>query len=394
MESYKIYYDYIEDGQNSWTEFVYNISFKEQGCGHGLYLIKEIDYVGHETFCYVFLDLQAPILDVTAKVYGASESFNHTISKNDIPLNGELIFYYEYFKINQIIEDDTWYVMQIKNPDGTVKRYTYVDTLPNFDEMPTGEYQITLYDRVNNNFSFKICLLGKAPKIKFETINNNQQMKISILSGEEYNQITDLKIYRNDTLLNGELGYDEYPDDDTNEIINISIATSQYVFNKGGLYKVEITDNFGRTTTHEFKFEKDMPLGVLKGVKHNGKTNKDVEFIFNSTKYTAVVFENGNPLTPPSTLNESGILTTLQFSAIENINSEYKIILYDNTDFENMNIYKFTIRTIPPAITLYGVNDNGTTSTDVYALWEIQSGYKATYKVNNGDEISYLNVKS
>ena len=90
---------------------------------------------------------------------------------------------FSLFKINQIIEDDTWYVMQIKNPNGTVKRYTYVDTLPNFDEMPTGEYQITLYDRVNNNFSFKICLLGKAPKVKFETINNNPRVGVVASSG-------------------------------------------------------------------------------------------------------------------------------------------------------------------------------------------------------------------
>ena len=196
-------------------------------------------------------------------------------------------------------------------------------------------------------------------------------------------------MYRNDVLLNGELGYDEYPDDDTNEIINIGINQRQYVFNKGGLYKVEITDNFGRTTTHEFKFEKDLPVGVLKGVKHNGKTNKDVQFIYDNTKYTIVAFENGNPITPTITIDVN--LTTLNFTARENINNEYKIILYDNTDFENLNIYKFTIRTIPPAFTLYGVNENATTSTDVYALWEVQSGYSATYKVNDGEPSQYLN---
>lgn len=192
-------------------------------------------------------------------------------------------------------------------------------------------------------------------------------------------------------LLNSEIGYDEYPDDDTNDLIFVSINTKQYIFNKGGLYKVEITDNFGRTTTHEFKFEKDLPVGVLKGVKHNGKTNKDVQFIFNSTKYTAVVYENENPIFPSSTIDEANILTTLSFSASEKINNEYKIYLYDNNDFENLNIYKFTIRTIPPEFTLYGVNESGTTSTDVYALWDIQSGYKATYTLNNGEQIQYLN---
>jgi len=388
-ESYKIYYDYIEDGQSGWTEFIYNVPFREQVNGHGLYLIKEVDYVGHELNCYVYLDLQAPILEVTAKVYGQEDSFNHTISKNDIPVNGELIYYYEEFNINSILENDTWYVMKIKGPNGTITNYTYLDELPNFEEMGTGEYQITLYDRADNNFSFKVCLLGKAPRVKFQTINDNEQLKISIIAGEEYNQLTDLKVYRNDVLLNGELGYDEYPDDDTNEIINININQLQYVFNKGGLYKVEITDNFGRTTTHEFKFEKDLPVGVLKGVKHNGKNNKDVSFIYDSTKYTIVVFENESPLTPTNTTD--GNLTTISFNAKENINNEYKIILYDNTDFENLNIYKFTIRTIPPVFTLYGVNEGATTSTDVYALWEVQSGYSATYKINDGEPSQYLN---
>lgn len=390
-ESYKIYYKNIDNGQTDWLEIVYNKSFKEQVNTHGLYLIKEIDYVGHETYCYVYLDLQAPMLDVTAKVYGADNSFNHTISKNDIPANNELIFYYEDFVINKVIDDDTWYVLQVKTPSGSVIRYTYDDELPDFDKLGTGEYQITTYDRIGNNFTFKLCLLGKAPKVKFETINANEQLKISITSGEEFNELTNLKIYRNDNLLNSEIGYDEYPDDDTNDLIFVSINTKQYIFNKGGLYKVEITDNFGRTTTHEFKFEKDLPVGVLKGVKHNGKTNKDVQFIFNSTKYTAVVYENDNPIFPSSTIDEANILTTLSFSASEKINNEYKIYLYDNNDFENLNIYKFTIRTIPPEFALYGVNESGTTSTDVYALWDIQSGYKATYTLNNGEQIQYLN---
>jgi len=389
LESYKIYYDYIEDGQNGWTEFVYNIAFDKQVNGHGLYLIKEIDYVGHETHCYIFLDLQPPILNVTAKIYGSNDTFNHTISKNDIPLNNKLVFYYENFEINQIIDDDTWYVLQVKNPNGTVQRFTFEDSLPNFKT--TGEYEITAYDRIGNNFSFKVYLLGKAPKVKFETLNANMQMKITITSGEEYNEIADLKIYRNDILLNSPLGYDEYPDDDSNELIFINLLNKQYVFNKGGLYKVEITDNFGRTTSHEFKFEKDIPLGILKGVKDNGKTNSNVEFIFNSTKHIAVVYENNLQISPPNSIDSSNILTSLYINALENINNEYKIFLYDNTDFENLNIYKFTIKTALPEIILFGVNDGGTTSSDVYALWEIQNGYNATYKLNNEEENEYFN---
>lgn len=84
-------------------------------------------------------------------------------------------------------------------------------------------------------------------------------------------------------------------------------------------------------------------------------------------------------------------LTSLFLHAKDNAENNYQIILYDNTDFENFNIYKFTIKTLLPKLTLYGVEDNGVTSTDVYALWETQSGYNAKYTVNNSQELTYFN---
>jgi len=390
LESYKIYYDYMEDGQTNWTEFVYNVAFGKQVNNHGLYLIKEIDYVGHETYCYVYLDLQAPVLKVSAKIYGQDETFIHTVSKNDIPANGELVFYYEDFSIDDVIEEDTWYVIQIRLPNGTTKRFTYDDEIPDLSEYGNGEFTITAYDRISNNFSFKLVLLGKSPKVRFETINANTQLKINVISGENYNTLTDIKIYRNNILLNSNNGYDEYLDDDTNPLIFINTNITQYLFNKGGLYKVELTDNFGRITTHEFKFEKDLPLGVLKGVKDGGKTKNNVEFVFNSNKYTAIVLENGEQINVQSSLTDSN-LTSLFLHPKDNTENNYQIILYDNTDFENFNIYKFTIKTLLPKLTLYGVEDNGVTSTDVYALWETQSGYNAKYTVNNSQELTYFN---
>ena len=387
-DSNKLYYDYVEDGITNWTEFVYNVSFKNQVSQNGLYYIKEVDYVGHESYVYVYLDLQAPILEVTARNYGSDESFTHTISKNDIPKNNELVFYYEDFNIDNVIDADTWYVIEIKNPSGITTKYTHVDNLPNFDDLGKGEFNITCYDRAGNNYSFKVFLLGKSPRIRFQA---DDKLQINIIAGEQYNTITDLKIYRNDVLLNSASGYDEYPDRTDDELIFISATKSEYIFNKGGLYKVEVTDSFGRVTSHEFKFEKDLPQGILKGVKHNGKTNKDVSFIFNSNKYLAVVYENNETIDVESTTVESTNLTTLTIRATRNINNEYKIILYDKTDLENLNIYKFTIKTVLPEFTLNGVDENGTTSSDVFARWEIQSGYKAIYSLNDGDEKTYNN---
>ena len=390
-ESYQIYYKYAEDAGDNWTLLLYNIPFKDQVSRHGLYQIAELDYVGHETDYYVFLDLQAPILEVTVKNYGEDESFTHTISANDIPKNNELIFYYEEFKIDNIIEDDTWYVVKVRCPDETTYNYSYGDELPNLTEFGTGEFNITCYDRAGNNYSFKVCLLGQSPKVRFETMNDNNQVKVTILSGENYNQVTDIKIYRNENILNNSNGYDEYPNDDTNELIYISPTTKQYTFNKGGLYKVELTDNFGRVTTSEFKFEKDLPLGILKGVKDGGRTNGDVSFTYNASKYIAVVYENDIPIEISEIKEDGNSTVRLEILAKENINNDYKILLYDLADDENFNTYKFTIKTIKPELTLYGVSDFGTTSSDVYATWEIQSGWSAIYTLNDGTENRYLN---
>ena len=169
------------------------------------------------------------------------------------------------------------------------------------------------------------------------------------------------------------------------------MSTKQYTFNKGGLYKVELTDNFGRVTTSEFKFEKDLPLGILKGVKDGGRTNGDVSFIYNASKYIAVVYENDIPIEISEIKEDGNSTVRLEILAKENINNDYKILLYDLTYDENFNTYKFTIKTIKPELTLYGVSDFGTTSSDVYATWEIQSGWSAIYTLNDGTENRYLN---
>ncbi len=382
-DTYKIYYDYQEDTSNVWKEFSYGTPFKQQVSGHGLYKIKEIDFVGHETYYYIFLDLQAPTLDVEAKIYGKDSVIKQTISVNDIPVNGELHFYYESFKIAKINENDKWYVIEVKCPDNTTKRYTYLDGLPNFEELGSGEYSITLVDRSNNKFTFKVSLLGKAPEVKFEIQNANTQMKVTIINGDEVNVLTDLKIFRNGVCLNSEEGYDEQPNNDENELIFISTSTLSYIFKKGGMYSVELTDNFGRVLTYEYKFEKDLPTGILVGVEHNGKTNSNVQFIFDNNKYFAVANKDNALYEPEITTDSSGKLDTMNFYPEENSFVTYKIYLYDKEDTENYNLYTFAIKTIKPIINLYGVSPNGVTGGDVFALWEVtDEQYTATYSLN------------
>jgi len=380
-DTYKIYYDYIEDGNENWVEFQYNVPFISQVSSHGLYAIKEIDFVGHETTYLVYLDKNAPLLDIEYKVYGKDKIINQTISVADIPQNGELIYYYENFAIKNIIEDDNWWILEVKCPDGKTRRYTHLDALPDFNALGSGEYKISIADRSNNIFTFTVVLLGKAPEVKFEQINANTQLKITIKIGESYNQLRDIKIYRNGVCLNSENGYDEFPNDDTNELIYINVGTLKYTFNKGGIYVVEITDSFGRILSYDYKFEKDLPTGILVGVVHNGKTKDDVKFIYDNNKYFVVVTKDDNNNEP--TLSTENKITTLFFVPEEESEIFYSIKLVDKLDAENYNIYSFTIKTIKPIIYLYGVEPNGKTGGNVYATWNSgEEQYFATYSLN------------
>ena len=386
-DTYKIYYEYQNDEGQNWVEFQYDVPFTSQVSSGGLYIIKEVDFVGHETNYYVYLDKVAPMLDVEVKLYGKDKLLEQTISVADIPKNNELIFYYEKFSIKQIVEDDTWWTMEVKCPNGKTLRYTYLDELPNFEELGSGQYTITIADRTNNQFSFKVGLVGKAPEVKFENINANTQLKITITTGESYNVITDLKIYRNDICLNSENGYDEFPEDENNSLIYVNPSTLRYIFNKGGIYIVEITDNFGRTLTYEYKFEKDLPIGILVGVIHNGKTKDEVKFVYDNNKYFVVVSKDEQNFEANNSIDNK--ITTLFFYPEEESENCYQIKLVDKLDTDNYNIYSFTIKTIKPILYLYGVEPDGKTGGNVYASWDNdEEQYTSTYS-NNGNTYEY-----
>ncbi len=370
-ESYKIYYDYVDDGVENYKELAYNISFASQVNMHGLYKIKEIDYAGNEIIYYVFLDLLSPMIEFEAMIYGSSSFVTQTISTNDIPVTNNLIFYYEDFVITDVIEDDTYWTMEIKLPDNTIMRYINGDTIPYFSSFGSGEFVVTISDRVGNNFTFTVMILGNAPVVEFNSIDNNSKLEILISSGENYNTLLKLEIYKNDVLLS---------EDD--ELTTINIDSLYYLFDKGGIYTVVLTDNFGRVLSYEYKFEKDLPTGLLLGVEHNGKTNTDVQFIYDYTKYFVTITVNGNNYIFDEVYNDN--LSTITFTSLIESNDLYSIRLINKEDLENYNIYNFTIKTISPIINLYGVEDSGTTGGIVYATWEtIDEELTATYFYNS-----------
>lgn len=390
-ESYKVYYDFAEDDTENYIELIYNKEFEEQVAQHGLYKIIEADYVGHQTSYYIYLDNQAPVMIATVTNYGSEETYTKTITESDVPTNSELVYYFATFQIDEIIDHDTWYVLNVITPSGEEHNYTYDDTIPNLEKFGKGEYDLTLFDRVGNTLKFTVAILGKAPDVTFTESEDKSKLDINISHGEEYNSVTNIKIYKNNTLLNNENGYDEYPNKDDNELIFITLDKFNYTFTKGGMYKVELIDNYGRTLTYEYKFEKDLPTGLLLGVKHNGKTNTEVQFIYNATKYLMTITEEGQVFNDyTQQLDEGKGLTTITIQPKENIYYYYQITLYNKEDLENYNTYNFYIKTIAPKITLVGATNGGTTSSDVYATWEeTEDAYTSTYIVNDSQSKKY-----
>jgi len=160
IESYRLYYAYLPttDSLCEWVQFQYNQAFGKQVKKHGLYLIKEQNFAGNETYYYVFVDLESLVLTVKVRNENETEYFTHTISSYDIPLNNSLIYYYRNFTIENVFDDDMWWVLTVQCPDRQTLRFTYVDTLPDFKTIGAGEYTFTLYDRLNNRFTFKLVL--------------------------------------------------------------------------------------------------------------------------------------------------------------------------------------------------------------------------------------------
>ena len=391
-ETYKIYYDYQEDNEENYIQFLYGEKFENQVSDmYGLYKIKEIDYVGHETFYFVYLDKSAPTIEYRAKVYGENKSFAGVLSTSDIPSNKDLTFYYETFLFAKILDSDTWWVMEITLSNKKYY-YTYLDTLPILNDIGNGEFKIKLYDRVCNTFEFTIFILGQAPSVKFTPQNTNLELLVTITKGESFNSIMDLKIYKNEILLNNVNGYDEYPERNDNGLIFISNTTLSYTFSKGGNYKVELTDNFGRTIVYEYTFEKDLPKGIL-SIDNGSTTRENVTFKFNNQKYFVDVKRDNISFLPNEELDSTNTLTTLTFLYEEDMHHHYVIKLININDFDNFNTYTFAIDRQAPLLELVGVENNGTTSNSVYATWDLCEQAKANYTRNSLSCGEYLRTQ-
>lgn len=323
----------------------------------GLYTITEIDLAGNSSSYQVYIDHDAPSIKATVSVMGEEKEREITIDKNS--LDGIKSYYYKSFKVNQILDSDNWALISVSNGKKT-DYYSKEDNLPTLNV--GGKYVVTAYDRLGNSYSFNVYIVGNPAEIAFKENKEKTLLDINITLEQDFDTVVSLEITKDGKKLDG-----------------ITTDKLSYQFDKGGLYKVTLKDNFGRVIAKEYDFKKAKPVGTLTGVTNNGRTKGDVTFTFDKDKFHAEVTKNGTTST-----DKTGNLGFID-------SGNYTIRLIRNDDFDSYEIYSFEIDKVAPSIKLEGAENNSHTNSDVTVSWDDSDVAHAYVSFNGGEKTEFTN---
>lgn len=325
----------------------------------GVWTIVETDRAGNECSYEVIIDHGSPSLTATLETYG-SDPTDVTISGDTIANTG--VYYLKSFAVGEILSGDKWAVVEIESDSGT-SRYIASDSMPTITK--AGKYGVRVWDRAGHSISFTVYISEEEETVTFVNNEDDTAVNISIEMPESYEALTSLEIYRDGEKLDG-----------------VSPDKLSYTFDKDGTYRVVLKDNFGRTVTREYEFDKALPQGVLTGVDGGGKTRDDVTFTYDPSKYFCEVYMDGELVR----IDDSGSI----FLPAEEANSGiYEIKLINSTDLDNYQVYAFEIDCVSPDVELTGVEDGGTTNGTVTASWSDHDVVSATYTRNGGEPTEF-----
>ncbi len=356
FDSSEVYAELVGSGEGK-VKVEFNVPFDEQFNITGLYEITEVDEAGNSYSYYVFLDKSAPEIVVNAEVFGEGENREITISKDSV--SNITTYYYKSFEITSIIDNDSWSTIAITN-DGLTTYYSKGDELPTLNV--GGKYNISVYDRVGNSYSFVVYIVGNEASIEFNPNSDSTAFEIDITLEQEFDTIVSLEIYKDGEKLDG-----------------VTTDTLTYTFTKDGTYTVVLRDNFGRVIERTYEFDKSLPNGSL-SIDNESRTTEEVTFTFDNSKYSAEI-----------SLNGQAIETNTTGEIIVSNDGDYSIKLINLTDSDNVNTYSFTIDTKAPEVNLDNVNPNETTNKDVTVSWNDEDVISATYTLNNGELFTFEN---
>ncbi len=348
-------------GNGTKVKIEYGIAFDKQVTVGGLYKLTELDEAGNATEFYGFADVLPPELKVTATIIGNSEPTELVITKQS--LTGGAAFYYESFRVDELVDADKWSVLTVVN-GGKKSCYTYGDELPYLNV--GGEYQLTVYDRLGNGYSFTVYIIGNPASIEFKNNSDDTEFNLTITLEQKFDTLVSLEISKDGELLSG-----------------VSTDMLAYKFDRAGTYTVTLRDNFGRIISKEYTFNKAKPNGEFSGVDNGGKTKSDVTFTFDSEKYYAVVTKDGQAIATARN-GEIVIKATDENSGI------YEIRLIRLTDEDNFTDYGFTVNTLAPDFAL-SVENGATTNKNVTVSWTTNDVVSVVYSLNGSEPAELKN---
>ncbi len=353
-------YAELVGGDGARTKIEYGVAFEKQISKGGLYKLTEVDEAKNETVFYGFMDVLAPELKVTVRIYGNENETELNITKSS--LTGIAAYYYESFDVNTIADADKWAMLSVKS-NSVTNYYTCDDELPCLTN--GGEYFLSVYDRLGNGYSFTVFIVGNPANITVQANSENTVLGITITLEQKFDTVVSLEIKRNGETLSG-----------------ITTDKLQYSFDRSGIYTVILRDNFGRVIEREYTFNKALPNGTLGGVENGGKTKSDVTFTYDNSKYVITVLKNGEAVEVES----SGKLV---ITASDKNSGRYYIRLTRIADEENFTEYTFVINTLVPDFVM-SVADGATTNKNVSVTWTAVDIVSVTYSFNGGEALEIM----
>ena len=352
----------------------------------GYYLVTETDKIGNIQSYIVYLDVQAPGINVIVNDGEADE--------RSVRFDAEYIdqyagtFYYYNLSISSFFDNkDDYACVKIvgRNLD---KIFTNVEDVPilQFSDNYYGKYEITIYDRSKNTLVFDVVIAGSPPSWYYTSLTNQTKLTLTVSVNDKYNAITKLELFKINSI--GEYQQIDVDDDGT----VVSSATLSYVLRNGGKFTVRVTDLFGRVTemTPIF-YRKGLPSGTFKGVSEGGTTNESVTFTYAAGNIK--IYQIGQDGVKNLDYSISPVYDSLSktytavFPTTENEEIHYLIFL-STIDDEGIFIeYEFKIDCEPPVFEIIDIEgqiipQDGSTVNAFKVTWT--EDVSARVALNNG----------
>ena len=176
-------------GDEGWAVVKEGVPFEEQFSETSVYEIRETDTAGNKTVYEAFLDLSSPDIQIDTEIFGEDGEKSQTIGKKDT--NDVSAYYYKAFSIKEIIDNDPFAMVAISHR-GKKSYYQKGDCIPSLTE--GGEYEIEVYDRLRNSYSFKVYIVGKEPEVTFKSNSDNTAFSVDVSLDQKFDAIVSLEI--------------------------------------------------------------------------------------------------------------------------------------------------------------------------------------------------------